>query len=159
MIWPLIRTYWRPLAVAAILLTIAAGIGWYGHSKYRAGQADARAEIAAQTRALEQGMQYERDRADAEHRGAVLAREAAQRDLVAVRDQLDGLLRAHGRDPANPRARGGSDAAGADWIGGFAACYGEYADLAADAAKWADQVNGLQGYVRAIHRHHQMPVK
>src|SRR5690606_22090372 len=98
------------------------------------------------------GMQYERDRADAQHRGAVLAREAAQRDLVAVRGQLDGLLRTHGRDPANPRVGRRSDAAGADWIGGFAACYGEYADLAADAARWADQVNGLQGYVRAIVR-------
>ena len=150
MIAALIRAYWRPLAVAAVLLAIAAGIGWYGHTQYRAGYTAAETKAKLAAIAIEQGMQYEADRADAIHRGAVLAREAAQRDLVAVRGRLDGLLRAHGRDPANPRARGGSDAAGPDWIGGFGACYAEYADLGADAAKWADQVNGLQGYVRAL---------
>jgi hypothetical protein len=100
--------------------------------------------------AIEQGMQYERDKADAEYRGAVLAREAAQRDLAAARGQLDRLLRAYGRDPAKPGASRRPDDTGPDWIGGFAACYGEYAELATDAARWADQVNGLQGYVRSI---------
>ncbi|MCM2573227.1 hypothetical protein NAT65_19250, partial [Achromobacter xylosoxidans] len=57
-----------------------------------------------------------------------------------------------GRDPANPRASRRPDEAGADWIGGFAACYAEYGDLAADAAGWADQVNGLQGYIRGLRR-------
>ncbi len=49
MIWPLIRAYWRPLAVAAVLLAMAAGIGWYGHSRYQDGRADERAaaELAA----------------------------------------------------------------------------------------------------------------
>lgn len=49
MIWPLIRVYWRPLAIAAVLLTAAAGIGWYGHSRYQDGRADERAaaELAA----------------------------------------------------------------------------------------------------------------
>jgi len=149
-IWAAVKAYWRPLAVAAVLLSFAAGIGWYGHSRYRAGRADERAEARLAAISIEQGMQYEADRADAQYRGAVLAREAAQRDLVAVRGQLDRMLRTHGRDPANPRAGRRPDEAGPDWIGGFAACYGEYADLAADAARWADQVNGLQGYVRAV---------
>ena len=139
-------------AGAALLLAAAVGVAWrtHGAAQYRAGRADERAEARLAAISIEQGMQYEADRADAQYRGAVLAREAVQRDLVAVRGQLDGLLRAHGRDPANPRAGRRSDATGPDWIGGFAACYGEYADLAADAARWADQVNGLQGYVRAI---------
>lgn len=139
-------------AGAALLLAAAVGVAWHVHgaAQYEAGYAQAKTDAAIAAAALSEGIQYERDRADAIHRGAVLAREAAQRDLVAARSQLDGLLRAHGRDPANPRAGRRSDAAGPDWIGGFAACYGEYADLAADAAKWADQVNGLQGYVRAI---------
>lgn len=42
-IWAVAKAYWRPLAVAAILLAIAAGIGWYGHSKYEAGRTDERA--------------------------------------------------------------------------------------------------------------------
>lgn len=33
---------------------------------------------------------------------------------------------------------------------GFAACVREYGSLAKDATRWADQVNGLQGYVRAL---------
>ena len=141
------------VAVAGGLLLAAGCVAaWHMHgaAQYRAGYAQAKTDAAIAAAALSEGIQYERDRADAIHRGAVLAREAAQRDLVAVRGQLDGLLRAHGRDPANPRARGGSDAAGPDWIGGFGACYAEYADLAGDAAKWADTVNGLQGYVRAL---------
>lgn len=149
-IWAVAKAYWRPLAVACVLLAIAAGIGWYGHSRYRAGRADERAEARLAAISIEQGMQYEADRADAQYRGAVLAREAAARDLVAMRGRLDEWVRRYGRDPANPRAGRRSDAAGPDWIGGFAACYGEYADLAADAARWADQVNGLQGYVRAV---------
>ena len=79
----------------------------------------------------------------------MLAREVAQRDLDAVRSELD-RVRANARNAQAAGAGSGSDDSSADWIGGFAACYGEYADLAADAARWADQVNGLQGYVRAV---------
>lgn len=42
----IIKTYWRPLAVALALLAVAASIGWYGHSKYKAGYAQAQAETA-----------------------------------------------------------------------------------------------------------------
>ena len=142
-------------AGAGLLLAAGVAVAWnlHGAAQYRAGYAQAKTDAAIATAALSEGIQYERDRADARHRGAVLAREAVQRDLMAMRGQLDRMLRAHGRDPANPRASGGPDAAGPDWIGGFGACYGEYADLAADAAKWADQVNGLQGYVRAFQRY------
>lgn len=150
MIAAVLRAYWRPLAVAAILLAVAAGIGWYGHSKYRAGQADARAEIAAQTRALEQGMQYERDRADAEHRGAVLAREAADRLVADQRKRIDGLLDQLRRRPAPARAEPGTDGTGEDWIGIFGQCVAAYEDMGREAGRLADKVNGLQGYVKAI---------
>ncbi len=33
---------------------------------------------------------------------------------------------------------------------GSEVCYAEYGDLATDAAEWADQVNGLQGYIRGV---------
>lgn len=95
-------------------------------------------------------MQAENDREEAKYRGAVLAREAAQRDLAAARGRLDRLLLATGRDPSAARAGGRPDDSGPDWIGGFAACYAEYGELAIDAARWADQVNGLQGYIRSI---------
>ena len=149
--WALARAYWKPLAFAAVLLAAAAGIGWWGHGRYEQGRADERAEAKLAQIAIEQGMQYEADRADAEYRGAVLAREAALGDLSAVRGQLDRLLD-DARHAETARTLRGSDAAGPDWIGGFSACYSEYADLAADAARWADQVNGLQGYVRALRK-------
>lgn len=139
------------LIIAVAVAGLLAGGAWLlHHDGYRQGEADTRAEAVLQTIAIEQGMQYERDKADANYRGAVLARNAALRDLTAVRADLDRLLRTHGRDPTNPSASRRPDDTGPDWIGGFAACYGEYEQLATDAAGWADQVNGLQGYVRAV---------
>lgn len=36
---------------------------------------------------------------------------------------------------------------GADWIGGFAACYSELGELGKDYARAADELRGQQGYV------------
>ena len=149
-IW-LVR-WWRPLAVVALVASFILAWQWHGHARWNAGYAAAEAKAQALNAAIERGMQVEKDRADAIHRGAVLAREAAQRDLAAARTRLDRLLLANGRDPATPRTGRRPDDSGPDWIGGFAACYAEYGELAVDAARWADQVNGLQGYVRAIRR-------
>jgi len=146
---------WRGYALAGggvAALAAAVVLAWslHGSARYRAGYAQAQIDAAIAAAALTQEMQNERDRADAQYRGAVLAREAAQRDLVSVRARLDRVLRAHGRSAEDPGTSRRSDDPGADWIGGFGACYGEYADLAGDAALWADRVNGLQGYVRAV---------
>lgn len=146
---------WKGYAVASIVGAALLGGAilerhWYGASQYRAGADAKQAEIEKRQAAIEHAWQEERDRADAKHRGAVLAREAAKAGLAAARADLDSLLRAAGRDPANPRAGRRPDEAGPDWIGGFAACYAEYGDLATDAAGWADQVNGLQGYIRGL---------
>lgn len=135
---------------AAILAALIFGAFIYGKGEYRSGYADSQRDSKDQVLRVEQGMQYEKEKADVRLRAAVLAREAAERDLAAVRSSLDGLLRAHGRDPTDPTASARTDGADPDWIGGFAACYTEYAVLATDAAKWADMVDGLQGYIRAI---------
>lgn len=141
-------------AVGAVLVA-GASLAWQRHginqwdAGYEAREAEARLELAA----LESAKQKEVDRADGKYRDAIVAREVAARDLIVVRGRLDGLLRANGRDPENPRASRRSDEAGPDWIAGFAECYSAYGDLATSAAGWADQVNGLQGYVRAIRLH------
>ena len=70
----------------------AVGVWVYGGHQYRAGLAAERAATLERQARVERAMQEERDRADAQYRGAVLAREAAQRDLSGVRARLDRLL-------------------------------------------------------------------
>lgn len=135
---------------AAVVMVLGAAFALNGAHREAAGVTKERARAEAAQRAITEAYQLEKDRADAQYRGAVLAREAAKAGLAAARADLDRLLRAAGRDPANPRAGRRPDEAGPDWIGGFAACYAEYGDLAADAAGWADQVNGLQSYIRGL---------
>ncbi len=130
---------------AGAALVLGSGVALYGAHREVAGVTKERARAEAAQRAMTEAYQLEKDRADAQYRGAVLAREAAKIGLAAARAELDA-----GRDPANPRAGRRPDEAGPDWIGGFAACYAEYGDLATDAAEWADQVNGLQGYIRGV---------
>jgi len=123
----------------------------YGKYQYRQGVADTKAEARLAQISIEQGMQYEADRADAKYRGAIAARQAAQDDLDSVQRELERVLKDL-RHTESAGAGGGPDDTGPDWVGGFAACYGEYADLAKDAARWADQVTGLQGYVEAVRK-------
>lgn len=144
------RTGYTVLLGAGAVVLAALGVLMYGKSQHSAGYSDAQTDTLAQVQRIEQGMQYEKEKADARLRAAVLAREAAQRDLALARGNLDGLLRAYGRDPAHPTASARTDGADPDWIGGFATCYAEYSALASDAAVWADRVNGLQGYIRAV---------
>lgn len=139
------------LGAAALLLTLAA-IWGYGHHQYMQGVADTKTAAVLANISIEQGMQYERDQADANHRGAVLAREAAEKDAAAVRGRLDRLLWKHRNEPKTTGAGIGPDATGPDWIGVFGACYAEYGDMGKDAARLADQVNGLQGYARALRK-------
>lgn len=137
---------------AAVLAALIFGAFIYGQGEYRSGYADSQQDSKALVQRIEQGMQYEKEKAEARLRAAVLAREAAERDLALARSNLDGLLRAYGRDPAHPTASARTDGADPDWIGGFATCYAEYSALASDAAVWADRVNGLQDWAKLIQR-------
>lgn len=140
------------VAGAAVLAALIFGAFIYGKGEYRNGYVDSKQDAKEQVQRIEQGMQHEKEKADARLRGAVLAREAAARDLAVTRSRLDGLLRAHGRDPENPTAGTRTDGADPDWIGGFARCYAEYSTLASDAAVWADRVNGLQDWANLVQR-------
>ena len=161
-IWPV--THWKPLAVAGLVVAAIIAWEWHGATQWNAGVEHERARIEKQQAAIGRGMQVEKDRADAKHRGAVLARQASEQkiqaletELVAANTRIDGLLREH-RDHTKPaEAVSGSDAAGPDWIGVFGECLARAERLSRrlgqvgkDAAGWADQVNGLQGYVRAL---------
>lgn len=141
----------RTMTGAAIAAAFFVGVWLYGQAQYRQGVGDTKADAVLAQISIEQGMQYERDRADAEYRGLVRARETTLLDLNTARGELDWLRRSAISGPQVAGGGSGLDGVGTDWIGGFAACYEEYAELATDAAKWADMVNGLQRYVRATH--------
>ncbi|OZI81409.1 hypothetical protein [Bordetella genomosp. 6] len=148
---PILKVAAPYLIGAGVLAGLVVGVWMYGGHQYRAGVESERAATLERQARVERAMQEERDRADAQYRGAVLAREAAQRDLSGVRARLDRLLSEQvRRRPEAAGASSGPHGASADWIGGFAACYAAYGDLAADAARWADQVNGLQGFIRGV---------
>lgn len=162
---PLVRAAAPYLIGAAVLALLVVGVLWYGGSQYRAGADAKQAEIEKRQVAIERAWQEERDRADAKHRGAVLARQQAESKLAQaerVRDaafvRIDGLRKQlDGRRTEAPNAGGGPDGASPDWIGLFGECLGRaqrlgrrLGEVGKDAAGWADQVNGLQGYVRAL---------
>ncbi|WP_191578569.1 hypothetical protein [Achromobacter insolitus] len=149
-------TGWKSHAAAVVVgvLLLGAAIAerhQYGARQYRAGANAKQVEIEKRQVAIERAWQEEKDRADAKHRGAVLARESAEKTVVAQRGRIDGLLRQLSQRRAeDSRAVSGPDAPGPDWIGIIGACVGEYEQMGKDAARWADQVNGLQGYIRAL---------
>ncbi|MFA1701054.1 hypothetical protein ACB245_27855 [Achromobacter ruhlandii] len=161
---------WKGYAAAGVVvaLLITGGmIAWnvHGAKQYRAGGDARQAEIEKRQAAIERAWQEERDRADAQYRGAVLARHQtesklaqAERDRDAAFARIGGLRKQLAtRGATAPGAGGGSDGPGPDWIGLFGECLGRaqslgrrLGEVGKDAAGWADQVNGLHGYVNAI---------
>ncbi|MDX3877588.1 MAG: hypothetical protein QHC81_03780 [Achromobacter sp.] len=147
---------WKGYAAAAVVgAVLVAGVvlerQWYGSRQFQAGSDAKQAEIEKRQAAIERAWQEEKDRADAQYRGAVLAREAAEKTVVAQRGRIDGLLRQLAQRRAEtPGAGGGPDATGPDWIGIFGQCVAEYESMGREAGRLADQVGGLQGYIRAL---------
>ncbi|WP_427999054.1 hypothetical protein [Achromobacter sp.] len=156
-------------AVAVVGAALVAGVVLerhrYGASQYRAGGDARQAEIEKRQAAIERAWQEERDRADAEHRGAVLARQRtearlahAERDRDAAFARVGGLRKQlDARNAEASDAGGRPDGASPDWIGLFGECLGRaeslgrrLGEVGKDAAGWADQVNGLQGYIRSL---------
>lgn len=143
-----------PTRLAVILLAALAfivSVWGYGRYQYSKGHTAARVQAEARALALEQGMQYEKDRADAEYRGAIAARQVAEITLSDQRDRINGLLDQLRRAKAADTS-GRPNAAGADGIGILIECIDQYEQVGRDAARLADKVGGLQGYVRAIRK-------
>lgn len=153
------------LVGAGVLAGLVAGVWMYGGHQYRAGVASERAATLERQARVERAMQEERDRADAQYRGAVLARQQTESRLAqAERDRDAAFARVGGlrkqlaaRGSAASYAGAGPDGASPDWIGLFGECLGRaeslgrrLGEVGKDAARWADQVNGLQGYIRGL---------
>lgn len=162
---PLLRAAAPYLIGAALVVVVILGVRWYGASQYQAGGDARQAEIEKRQAAIERAWQEERDRADAQFRGAVLARQQAESKLAqAERDRDAAFARIGGlrkqlaaRDAQASYAGGRPDGASPDWVGLFGECLDRaqrlgrrLGEVGKDAAGWADQVNGLQGYIRGL---------
>src|SRR5690625_65173 len=132
-----------------VVAGIAVAVYFYGHAQYRQGVNDERVRQELAHARLEQGLRYERDKADAKYRAAIAAREVAQADLDSVQRELERVLKDL-RNAEHTADMDGLNAASAARLEGLRQCVKEYGWLARDAAKWADEVNGLQDYVRGI---------
>jgi hypothetical protein len=149
------------LILAGSLLALAAviGIRWYGHNQDAAGYARARLEAQAATaklseqyRAEEQAAQQQAEEEYAKYRGQVLATQKRAADLDAAAGRLRAKLASlrSRRAAAQTIAGAGADgAAGPDFIGVIGECAARYQSVVDYAGRLADQVTGLQGYVRA----------
>lgn len=162
---PFLRMALPWIGGAAVVMLLGAGFLLYGAHQYQAGGDARQAEIEKRQAAIERGWQEERDRADANHRGDVLVRQQVEAKLAQVeRDRDAAFIRVDGlrkqlaaRSTEASRAGGGSDGASPDWIGLFGECFSRTESLGRrlgavgrDAARWADQVNGLQGYIQGL---------
>lgn len=174
-------TLYAAIGGAALLAAVIAGVQWYHHAGYEQGRADEKQAVLLAQQALTTAMQEEKDRADAQYRGAVLARQAVEAQvagqtvaIAGLQEQvrsdaaritgLDGLLQQYRSRAKSSPAGGRSDGPGPDWIGLLGECVARVESLAgrvgsnasrlgqvaADAAGWADKVNGLQGYARGL---------
>src|SRR5690625_7657415 len=83
------RLIYGLIAVAGI----AAAVYFYGHAQYRQGVNDERVRQELAHARIEQGLRYERDKADAKYRSAVAARDVAQNDLDSVQRELERVLK------------------------------------------------------------------
>jgi len=135
---------------AGILAAAAGGVVWYGHTEHEAGVQEERARVERLQASITAAMQEEKDRAEAKYRGAVLARQAAEKDLSTARARLDRVLRDNANRAQASRTSVGSDDSGPDWIGVLGSCFAEYEWMGREAGRLADQVNGLQGYITSI---------
>lgn len=140
----------RSITTGAAIVAALILFGWlYGQHQYRKGVNAEKVNAVLSQIAIEQGMQYEKDRADAEYRQAVLERDAAQKLVSDQRVRIVGLLDDLRSTKTTDSVNGFNDTR-ADGIGILIECIGDYEQMGAEAARLADKVNGLQAYVRAI---------
>src|SRR5690625_712940 len=139
------RLIYGLIAVAGI----AVAAYFYGHAQYRQGVNDERVRQELAHARLEQGLRYERDKADAKYRSAIAARQLTVDPIDRIERELERVLKVL-RNAEHTAASDRLKAASAGRLEGFSQCVKEDGSLARDAARLADQVNGLQDYVRGI---------
>lgn len=148
--------YSKYLMGAGAVLALLAAVFWYGHYREGVGynKRDTLAQIELgerQAAVFEAQSKLDKAIRDADQKNQLAKAETdrLRGDLNATSSKLQKLTEQGIRDRAANQSTGRIDATGPDWIGVFAACYGEYGLLGADAAIAADRLRGLQEVIRA----------
>lgn len=150
MIIPFVPTKFLVYAAAAAL---AVGAFWgYGKYNQRIGASNERAKIEKVQQEIAAAEREARDKADAIHRGRVLATEARADTLTSQLANSQRLLNDARKRLAKPGASARLNDAGTDWLGVIGSCWAEYGDMGKDAARIADKLRGLQDYVDGVRK-------
>lgn len=149
-------------AAAGVVLALAAffGVKLYGHHEYAAGVAyanlqaqAAEAKLSEQYRQQEQTMQAAADKAQESYETQIQQTQAHAADLDAaasrLREQLASLQRALTTKDTSPGAQPHATP-GSAIVTIASECAERYNAVVKYAASLADQVTGLQAYVRAV---------
>lgn len=141
----------------ALALALLFGAWLYGNQRDQEGF-DRRDVIAVkesaarQVAAVNEQKRLENAKHIAEQRYQDLKKDTATRvaDLDALVRRLRKQLPTAGNQHASTTSPSRADGTNTDWIGLVGTCWGDYAELGKEAATYADRVNGLQDYVRAV---------
>lgn len=154
-------------AVPAWIWLVVALLGWGAWQRHQAGvQAEAaknahstallsaaRAQAEADARALEHKLSVNARKAADEQARRLAQTRAAAADAAAELERLRNIIQATGpaasNTDSNTSACRRSDDAAATYRQLFGACASAFAGMGRDAENLADQVAGLQGYIRA----------
>ncbi len=140
------------LVGAGLLAVAGVGVRLYGEAQYGQGAEAARLKIERQQIAIALGQQVEKDRADAQYRGQLLASQATAKKWATELDATGRLLQSLRKQLQNAGTCSGLNDAGEDWIGILGRSWAEYQGMADEAGRLADKVTGLQGYVESVQR-------
>lgn len=158
-IWLIIKTFWKPLGVALVLLVIAAAFGWSRHQGYKEGYAarDAQAQTEAaklldqaRTAEVKAQTQMEAVRDNANQQKAVAV--AAIDNLRSESDRLRGTIAALTRrtKAQTPGATPGADAAATRAWNVLEECRLQYGKVAGDADGYVERLRIAQGWAKVI---------
>lgn len=147
---PVIKPFVPYLIGAAVIVAMGVGVKWYGSSRYDAGYEQAGVDIRLASEAATRAAQEDKNRAEAEYRGAVLAREQKLATLDASVARLNRVLDTRANRPTTPGTPGRVDGTGTAGNVVLRECVREYRAMGEHAGRLADKVNGWQGYAGAV---------
>lgn len=152
------------LLVVAVLGLLTGGLWWFGASRYEAGELARQAQIDKANDDERKRLEVKAAENEQKYTDAVTSRQRVE-DTLALANlanaasvaKLNGLLERARRESSTTTTQLGVNGASPDWLQLFGECVSRGDRLAArlsqvglDAAGWADQINGLHGYIYTV---------